>query len=120
LPKQSRRQRRRTRQSADPAVSTPIQSDPPLAIPGITGDVVADYGAPVAVEEPVAAEPEPVPEQTRFRGRYMAERQATTESTTIPRRRTPDHRYVIGELKRIAIIAVLMLAILAIATIVLR
>jgi hypothetical protein len=50
----------------------------------------------------------------------MAEREQSAIDQTRARRRTPDHRYVLGELRRIAIFGALMLAILIVATLLLR
>lgn len=78
--------------------------------------MVADYGVPVDIEDP-AVEEEARP--TRFKSRYLAERERTLD-THSGRRRTPDHRYVVGEITRILVIAGLMVAILVVATFVLR
>jgi hypothetical protein len=83
-------------------------------VPGITGDIVADYSVPVAVEEPEEAVAE-----TRFKSKYLAERERPLDEVA-RRRRTPDHRYVISELRRIAITAVILIAILIAATLILR
>ena len=117
LPRQSRRSRRRAAQRYSTSQpSTPLSADPLVGVPGITGDVVADEPVALDLEEPLG-EPEPEP---RYRSRYMAEKGRTTPDTATARRRTPDHRYVLGELRRIAIFGVLMLTILIVATLLLR
>jgi hypothetical protein len=85
-------------------------------VPGLTGDVVAEEPLSLDIDEPLE---EPAPEP-RFRSRYMAEREQSAIDQTRARRRTPDHRYVLGELRRIAIFGALMLAILIVATLLLR
>ncbi|MPZ24777.1 MAG: hypothetical protein GEU28_14905 [Dehalococcoidia bacterium] len=97
-------------------MSTPIESDPPLLVPGVTGDLVADdYGVPIEEDDFVAERTE----EPRFKSRYMADRERR-DAPVAGRRRTPDHRYVIGELRRIALTASFMIAILVVATLVLR
>lgn len=116
MPRQTRKSRRGGARRPSTRQSTPLQSDPAVGVPGVTGDLVADYGVPVDIEEPVEEE-EALP--SRYRSRYLAQRERSLESP-VARRRTPDHRYVVGEITRIAIIGSLMLAILVVATLLLR
>jgi hypothetical protein len=78
----------------------------------------------VVAEEPLALdmdEPEAPPASaSRFRSRYMADKARDAPEAAPIRRRTPDHRYVLGEIRRIAIFGALMLAILIVATLLLR
>jgi hypothetical protein len=113
MPRQTRRSRRTAPRRAASQPSVPFQSDPVVGVPGLTGDVVAD-------EPDLAFEPEPAEQETRFRSRYMAEKTRDTVAPAPVRRRTPDHRYVVGEIKRILLTAALMMVILVVATLLLR
>lgn len=93
----------------------PIQSDPIVGVPGLTGDLVANDPLPDEVKEEADARA-----GSPYRSRYMTQRREVAETIIAGRRRTPDHRYVIGEIRRIVLIAGLMVAILVVATLLLR
>jgi hypothetical protein len=94
----------------------PLSSGPAIGVPGLTGDVVADEPGAVELDDSAV---EPAAE-TRFRSRYMADRDRREVEPAPLKRRTPDHRYVLGEIRRIAIFGALMIVILLAATLLLR